>query len=113
MLTIYHYNKCSKSRAALQFLIDQQINHQVVNYQTEKFTAQTLTNLIELLNIKPIELVRTLEKIWIETYKNKILTDIEIIDAMVLHFNLIERPIVVNKNKAVIAKPIENIDKII
>jgi arsenate reductase len=77
------------------------------------FTFESLSELIALLAIKPIELVRTAEKIWKETYKGKQMSNSEIIKAMVAEPKLIQRPIVVNKSKAVIARPLEKINEII
>ena len=76
-------------------------------------TVSELKNIIKLLKIKPIELVRVKEAIWKENFKDKNLTDDEIIEAMVENPKLIERPIVVNGTKAVIARPIEKIDEIV
>ena len=91
--------------------IDQQI--EIINYINNPLTVSELKNIIKLLGIKPIELVRVKEAIWKENFKDKNLTDDEIIEAMVANPKLIERPIVVNGNKAVIARPIEKIDEII
>ena len=72
-----------------------------------------LEEVIKKLNISPIELVRTKESIWIENYKGKELTDDQIIDALLKNPKLIERPIIVNGNKAVIARPKEKINEIL
>lgn len=69
--------------------------------------------IIKKLNIKPIELVRKKEKIWIENFKDKVLTDDEIILTMISNPILIERPIVINGEKAVIARPLAKINDII
>jgi arsenate reductase (glutaredoxin) len=58
-------------------------------------------------------LVRTKENIWIENYKGKELTDNQIIEAMLQNPKLIERPIIVNGDKAVIARPKEKINEIL
>ena len=58
-------------------------------------------------------MVRTKESSWIENYRGKELTDEEIIEALLLHPKLIERPIIVNGNKAVIARPKEKIKNIL
>lgn len=58
-------------------------------------------------------MVRTKESSWIENYRGKELTDEEIIEALLLHPKLIERPIIVNGNKAVIARPKEKINNIL
>ena len=61
----------------------------------------------------PMQLIRTNEKIWKEEFKGKELSDEELIDAMLSHPKLIERPIVVNGNKAVVGRPPENIGNIL
>jgi len=86
---------------------------EIINYINNPLTVSELKKIIKLLDIKPIELVRVKEAIWKENFKDKNLTDDEIIEAMVANPKLIERPIVVNGNKAVIARPIEKIDEII
>jgi len=72
-----------------------------------------LAAILKKLNIAPIDLVRKQEKIWKENYKGKELSDKEVINAMVAYPNLIERPIVINGNKAAIGRPVENIIDII
>lgn len=113
MIKIYHNPRCSKSREGLCALteLDQQV--EIVNYIENPLTSDELKKLITLLGIKPIELVRTKEAVWKEEFKNQDLSDDEIIEAMVRYPKLIERPIVVNGNKAVIARPAERIKEII
>jgi len=84
-----------------------------VNYLSDTLTKNELKAIIRKLGIAPVELVRKKEIIWTAEYKGKQLTDDEFITAMVAHPNLIERPIVVNGDKAVIARPAENIKKIL
>lgn len=113
MIKIYHNPKCSKSRAGLCMLQDLNKEIEIINYINNPLTVSELKNIIKLLGIKPIELVRVKEAIWKENFKDKTLTDDEIIEVMVANPKLIERPIVVNGNKAVIARPIEKIDEIL
>ena len=113
MLTLYHNPRCGKSREGLQLLELQDKPFTVVKYLNEPLTHKELTEIIVKLGISPIELVRHKETVWIENYKGKPLTDDAIIEAMVQHPILIERPIVVNGSKAVIARPAENIHKIL
>ncbi|MNR59644.1 ArsC family protein [compost metagenome] len=68
-----------------------------------------MTELLKKLNLSPIELVRQKEQIWIDNYKGKILSEKEIIQAMVANPILIERPIVVNGNKAIIGRDLEKV----
>jgi arsenate reductase (glutaredoxin) len=113
MITIYHNPRCSKSREGLCFLEEQNVPHKVVKYLDEGVTIEELSNIIEILNIKPIELVRTKEEIWKTNYKDKSLSDQEIIQIMVENPKLIERPIVINGNQGVIARPFSKINEII
>lgn len=107
MIKIYHNSRCTKSRECLAFLEDSGKEFQVVKYLEDIPTFDELQSIIKKLNIKPIELVRQKEKIWIEKFKSTKMTDDEIIRAMVLNPILIERPIVINGDKAVIARPLE------
>ena len=113
MITIYHNPRCSKSRQGLQLLEESGKEFEVVKYLEITPTEKELADIIYLLGIKPIELVRKNEAIWKENYKGKELSDQEIIKAMIQSPKLIERPIVINGNKAVIGRPIENISAII
>ncbi|WP_396162631.1 arsenate reductase (glutaredoxin) [Flavobacterium sp.] len=113
MITIYHNPRCSKSREGLCEIESLNQPFKVRKYLDEPFTKVELEEVIKKLNIHPIELVRTKESIWIENYKGKELSDLQIIQAMLENPKLIERPIIVNGNNAVIGRPIENINKII
>lgn len=113
MITIYHNPRCSKSRECNLFLETNGKEMQVINYIKTPFTFDTLKNVINLLKISPIELVRKNEQIWKDSFKGKELSDDETITAMVENPKLIQRPIVVNGNKAVIARPLEKMDEIL
>ncbi|AMC09945.1 arsenate reductase [Lutibacter profundi] len=112
-MKIYHNPRCSKSRQGLAILEDSKNPFEVIKYLDKPFAKEELTELIKLLGIKPIDLVRKNEAIWKENYKGKTLTDNEIIEAMVNHPKLIERPIVINNGKAVIGRPPEIIKTIL
>ena len=113
MLTIYHNNRCSKSREGLCFLETLNQPFEVINYLDNIPTFKELAAIIKKLNIKPIELVRIKETIWIENFKGKTLSDKEIIEAMIKFPKLIERPIVINGDKAVVARPTELIKEVL
>lgn len=113
MIKIYHNPRCTKSREGLCEIEHLDQPFEIIKYLNTPFTKNELTEILKKLDYKPIELVRTKEKIWIENYKGKKLTDDEIINAMIENQKLIERPIVVNGNKAVVARPKEKIKEII
>lgn len=113
MVTVYHNPRCSKSRECLQMLELQQIPFTTVKYLDEPLNKQELAEIIQKLGLSPIALVRQKEKVWIENYKGRSLTDDEVMEALATHPTLIERPIVVNGEKAVIARPTEKANTIL
>ena len=108
-IKIYHNPRCSKSRQALSLGKSKISNFEIIEYLTTPLTFEEITLLLSQLNIKPLELIRLQESIWKEHYKGKEMNDDEIINAMVNHPKLIERPIVTNNKKAIIGRPPENI----
>ncbi len=113
MITIFHNPRCGKSRDCLTFLNQSQEEVKIVNYLLHPPTFDELNKIIKMLDIEPIELVRKKESIWIADFRGKPLTDEEIVHAMVLNPILIERPIVIHGNKAVIARPYEKVKAIL
>ena len=113
MITIYHNPRCSKSRDGVCFLEENKIEFETIKYIDETLTREELLSILKKLNYKPIELVRTKEKIWIDNVKNKQLSDDEVINAMIQNPKLIERPIIINGEKAVVARPTEKINEIL
>jgi len=113
MIKIYHNPRCSKSRQGLEILENSGKEFEIIKYLENIPTYSELSSIIDKLQIKPIDLVRKNETIWKENYKGKKLSDKEIISAMIQKPKLIERPIVINGNKAVIGRPLENISTII
>lgn len=109
MIQIYHNSRCGKSRECLAFLEKSGKEYEIIKYLEEVATFAELKEIIKKLGIKPIELVRRKEKIWIENFKDKQLSDDKIIQAMISNPILIERPIVINGDKAIIARPLTNV----
>lgn len=112
MIKVYHNPRCSKSRDSLKYLDEHNKEYTIVNYIKNPISAKELKLIIEKLGINPIELVRKKESIWKEKYKDKELTDDEIIEAMIENPRLMERPIVIVEGKAVIARPTEKISEL-
>ena len=113
MITIYHNSRCSKSRDGVCFLENTKQEFQIINYLENTPTKTELKELLKKLGIPAIDLVRKKESIWIENYKNKNLSEDEVMEAMIQNPKLIERPIIVNGDKAVIARPTEKISEIL
>lgn len=113
MIQIYHNSRCSKSRECLAFIEETGQEFEVIKYLDDTPSFEELKSIIKKLGIKPIELVRQKEKAWIENFKDKQMSDDEVIQAMISNPILIERPIVINGDKAIIARPIEKAGEII
>ncbi|KRB57916.1 arsenate reductase (glutaredoxin) [Flavobacterium sp. Root186] len=109
MIQIYHNPRCGKSRSCLAFIEDTNQEYEIIPYLTDTPSFEELKKLLKELNIQPNELVRTKEKIWIENYKGKKLSDDQTIQAMVDNPILIERPIVVKDGKAIIGRDLDKV----
>lgn len=107
--TIYHNPRCSKSRQTLELLESQGIQPTIIKYLDTPPDRNALVHLLAMLHMKPRDLLRKGESEYKELgLSNKDLSDDQLIDAMVAHPRLIERPIVVNGDQATIGRPPEN-----
>ncbi len=113
-LCIYHNPRCSKSRSALVLLKGKNLNPKIVLYLEKKFTKEELKTILKKLNITPKDLLRSTEKEFKEKDLSKSsLSDNQIIEIMLNCPKLIQRPIVVNGSKAIVARPPEKVFEII
>ena len=114
-VTIYHNPRCSKSRETLTLLQEQGIEPQIIQYLDTPPDAATLKTLLKDLGFSSArQLMRHKEDIYKElNLADESLTEDQLIDAMVNHPKLIERPIVVKGKKARIARPPEQILEIL
>jgi arsenate reductase (glutaredoxin) len=112
-IQIWHNPKCSKSRDAITLLEEKGINADVVKYLETRPSKDQLKEVLEKLNMKAFELLRTGENIYKELNLKEINDEDKLIDIMIEHPILIERPIIIRGNKAVIARPIENLKELI
>lgn len=108
-IIIFHNSRCSKSRCTLDFLNERGLEYSVVEYLKDVPSKKALIGIIEKLGIKPEELVRKGEEEYKEHFKGQTLTDEQWIDAMLEFPKLIERPIVLKGDKAIIGRPTERI----
>lgn len=108
-MKIYHNPRCRKSRETLALINQKGVEPEVILYLDKPPTQKELAEVIKLLKIKPEDLLRKSEAIYKEEYKGKSLTDKQWIKAMVANPKLIERPIVIKGEKAIIGRPPENV----
>ncbi len=111
-ITIYVKPTCSTVRKALKILRENEAEFEQVNYYETPFTKRKLTGLVKKLGFPPRELLRKNEKVYKELgLSKKELKDSEIIELMVKHPDLIQRPIAVKGDKVILARPAEEIEK--
>ena len=108
-MKIYHNNMCSKSRNSYNLLKEKGIEFETIEYLKTPITKEELTELLTKLNIPAEELIRKGEADYLRNFNGKELTEIEWVDAMIKFPKMIERPIIVKGDKAVIGRPIEKV----
>jgi arsenate reductase len=107
--TIWHNPRCSKSRMTLALLEEHGIEPAIRLYLDDAPSAEELNDVIQLLGIKPWELLRRGEQIFKELGLNKDSSNTALIAAMSQHPILIERPVVIHGSRAALGRPPENI----
>jgi arsenate reductase len=113
-ISIYHNPKCSKSRQTLDIITKKGIKPEIILYLDKTFSPNELNDIIAKLNINPRDLLRKGESEYKENnLKNLHLKDDDLIRAMIKHPKLIERPIVISGNKAIIGRPPEKVLELI
>jgi arsenate reductase len=108
-MKIYHNPRCSKSRCAVDWLKENNIDFEVIEYLKNPLSKYELQQILTQLNISASALIRKSEEEYNQFIKNETLSEDEILDLMVNFPKLIERPIVVGDKFAVIARPLENL----
>ena len=109
-LKILHNPRCSKSRQTLAILSDNGIDVDIIEYLKDVPSEKTLRQIINILGIKPRELLRKGEVVYKENnLRREDLTDDDLIQFMLDNPILIERPIVYDDNRAIIGRPPENV----
>ncbi len=111
---IYHNTRCSKSRATLAILEQNNVEFEIVNYLENPPSESELRSVLQYLGIGARDLMRKGESIYKDLQlSNKSLTEDELIKAMLNHPILIERPIVRTNKGVVIGRPPENVQSIL
>lgn len=112
-MKIFHNSRCSKSRSALSILQEKQLDVTVVNYLETPPSIKEIKEILQKLGMKAEDLIRKGEKEFKENFQGKKLTEEEWVNAMAKYPKLIERPIFVNGDKAVVGRPPEKVLELI
>jgi arsenate reductase len=113
MIKIYHNPRCAKSREALKILEEKGTEHEVVKYMDGLLTANELKQLLDKLAMYPFELIRTNEQIWKNEFADKEMDDNELILTMIEFPQLMQRPIIEDEDRAIVARPPELVNDMI
>ncbi len=107
---MFHNPKCSKSRATLALIREQGVEPEIFEYLKAPLSEQRLNEVLKLLDMRPVDLLRKKQKEFVVTgLVASEATDDQLIAAMIDQPILIERPIVINGDRAVIGRPPENV----
>ena len=112
-IEIWHNPQCSKSRNAMELLDAKGINANVVKYLENTATKEQIKDVLKKLNMKASEILRTGEEIYKELNLKQIEDEDKLIEIMIKNPILIERPIIIKGDIAVIARPIENLEELL
>ena len=108
-MKIYHNPRCRKSREALAILNGHNINVEIIEYLKTPLTKQDLNSILKKLGCKALDLVRKEEKLFKDLYRGKKLTEEDWVDVLCQNPILIQRPIIMKDNTAVIGRPPINV----
>jgi arsenate reductase (glutaredoxin) len=103
-ITILHNSRCGKSRCALDEIQSSGVQFELVEYLKKPLTSSEIKALQKKLGIPVKEMVRTKEPIYKDLFKNQIPTDAELFKALFENPILLERPIVIQGDKAWIVR---------
>jgi arsenate reductase len=113
-IQIWHNPRCSKSREALKVLEENGVDAEVIKYLDIPHTREEITKLLDMLGLNSARaLMRTKEAVYKELGLKDVTDEEKLIDAMVSHPRLIERPIVIKEGKAVIGRPVEKVIELV
>ncbi len=110
-IKVFHNNRCSKSRQALALVRDISEDIEVIEYMNSGISKEALRTMLNQLNMAPLELMRKGEADYKEHVRGKDLTEDQLLDLMLQYPKLIERPVVVQNGKAIVARPPELVNE--
>lgn len=113
MIKLLHNNTCSKSRDVFNYLNENNIGYELIDMVNEPLSVVEIKTVLQKLGIGIRDLVRTNEKVFVENYEGKDLSDHELLHLLEKHPELIQRPIVIKGSKAVIGRPLEKVKEFV
>jgi arsenate reductase len=112
-ITLWHNPRCSKSRNTASLLAEKDLDVKIIKYLETPPSKTELLDVLKMLNMEARELMRTKESLYKELNLQEEKDEEKLIEAMLTHPKLIERPIIIKGNKAVIGRPIENVEALL
>lgn len=112
MMKIYHNPRCSKSREGLKYLEERGYEIEIIDYMKNGITAREIKDFLSKSGLKVSDIIRTNEEIYKEQLKGKEFSDDEWIQILAENPKLIQRPLVIKGTHAVLARPAEEIMKL-
>ena len=112
-ITIYHNPMWGKSRKTLQLLRDNGINPTIIEYNKNPPNVKELREICNILGLAPSEIIRKGEKVYNELNISNLGKDKDLIDVIIKHPQLMERPIVIKGQKGIIGRPPEKVEKLL
>lgn len=109
MIKIYHNPRCRKSRETLELIKEETSEIEIIEYLKNIPAKEELEKLLHKLNMNVEDIIRKEEQVYKEKFKGKNFTDSEWLNILIEHPKLLQRPIVVRNNKAIIGRPPENV----
>ncbi|HLN53962.1 MAG TPA: ArsC/Spx/MgsR family protein [Lentimicrobium sp.] len=109
----YHYTKCKKSRAALEYLKENQIEPVIIPYIEEGINKDSLKQLFKLLSLNPSQMVRKQESYYVDELKDIEISEDDWLEILSNYPKLIKRPVITYGNKAALGDPPQNADQIL
>jgi arsenate reductase len=113
MIKIYHNSRCGKSRTAMQILQEKEIEFEVIEYLKTPLNQNQIKALLKKLGMNAMDLIRKNEELYKTNFKDLQLSEKDWIKVLAENPILIERPIIENNERAIIARPPELVEEFI
>lgn len=109
MIKVLHNNTCSKSRAILEHLDENGVEFEIIDFIKSPLSEIELRTLLKKLGLTPKEIIRHFDPVYKEKYGGKIFSDEEVFQILLENPQLMQRPILIKGNLAMVGRPIENV----